>query len=104
LTAVGANPGASETIVLGPLLGVGEYLISFVDLLEFIFRAFALVPVWMKLHGLFAKGSSNLLFIVGSGYSQSLIEVLIGHAMSPTVANFNGYGLIHYSAARRHAQ
>ena len=85
---VGIYAGMAIAVVLSPFLTVGEDLICFVDFLELIFGSRSLVAVRMILHGFLAKCPAYILLIIASCYSQRLVVVLRGHAMSPAEVDF----------------
>jgi hypothetical protein len=81
--SVGTNSRRPKTVILGPFIRVGQYLVSFVYLFELGFSIRILVPVRMVLHRFLTKCLSNILVRVGLGYSQNVVIVSVGHVNTP---------------------
>jgi hypothetical protein len=81
---VAADPSVAVLIILGPFLGVGEDLISLVDLFELLFSIGTFVAVRVVLQRLFPEGFANFFIGIGSGDTQNFVIVSLRHEKTPT--------------------
>jgi hypothetical protein len=68
-STVGSNPRFAELVVLGPFIGVGKDLVSFVYFFEFIFSVSAFIAIRMEFHGFLSKSPTDVLFTDTFSYS-----------------------------------
>ena len=81
--SAGAYTGFSELVVPRPLAGIGQYLVSLVNLFEFLFGVGALVAVGVEFHGLLAKSPADILFANSPAHAENVVIIPVSHLRTP---------------------
>ena len=82
--------GVAVAVVCGPFLGIGQHLVGFIDLFEFVLCALGLVAVWVVLKRKFSERLLDIFLRCFAGDSEDVVIIFFASRHGSCRASFTG--------------